>query len=191
MELVGEKLNWILTAKSSFVSPGEQREPFRKAATWKRYTLFNRDQYPLPDMALYGSHPFHLSIEEALKEKDNQASGLFLFNSNAMDIITQPAPAITYRTIGGVFDFFLFMGPKPEQVLQQYHQLIGLPQLPPYWALGFHLSRYGYRNMSNLQAVFERNRNESLPYDVQVWRLEMLETFSQSNQTDSGPTSMS
>ena len=60
---------------------------------------------------LYGSHPFYMNLEDR-----GRASGVFLKNSNAMDIILQPAPAITYRTIGGVLDFYIFTGPSPAQV---------------------------------------------------------------------------
>jgi maltase-glucoamylase len=29
-------------------------------------------------------------------------------------------PMLTWRTVGGVLDFFVFMGPTPENVVQQY-----------------------------------------------------------------------
>ncbi|KAH9517561.1 hypothetical protein DERF_008227 [Dermatophagoides farinae] len=153
---------------------GEHREPFRKPTNWKRYTMFNRDQYPLPDMALYGSHPFYMTVEEYNDKRP--ASGVFLFNSNAMDIITQPQPAITFRTIGGILDFFLFFGPKAEDVVCQYHNLIGLPLMPPFWSLGFHLSRFGYRNMSNLLATFTRNRDVEIPMDVQWTDIDIMDS---------------
>lgn len=59
-----------------------------------------------------------------------------------VDIIIQPAPAITYRTIGGVLDFYIFLGPTPADVITQYLEVIGKPTFPPYWSLGFQISRY-------------------------------------------------
>ena len=31
-----------------------------------------------------------------------------------------PLAMLTYRTIGGKLDFYMFLGPKPENVVQQY-----------------------------------------------------------------------
>jgi hypothetical protein len=42
----------------------------------------------------------------------------------------------THRAIGGIVELYVFLGPTPEEVTRQYHQLIGKPMMPPYWALG-------------------------------------------------------
>lgn len=40
------------------------------------------------------------------------------------------------RAIGGLVELYLFLGPTPEEVIRQYHQVVGKPMMPPYWALG-------------------------------------------------------
>ena len=67
------------------------------------------------------------------------------------------------RTIGGIFDFYLFLGPTPEQVVQQYTNAIGFPMMPPYWALGFQLCKYGYGNIEELRTVVEGMRSYDIP----------------------------
>jgi len=80
------------------------------------------------------------------------------------EVELQPMPAITYRTIGGILDMYIFLGPKPDDVIQQYTAVIGLPLMPPYWSLGFHLCRYGYNSADNLKKVIARNRQLGIPF---------------------------
>ena len=39
------------------------------------------------------------------------------------DVTFQPLHALTYRTTGGVLDFYVFLGPTPELVTQQYTEV--------------------------------------------------------------------
>lgn len=41
------------------------------------------------------------------------------------EVALQPAPAITWRTIGGILDFYVFTGPDPASVIGQYVEVIG------------------------------------------------------------------
>jgi len=84
-----------------------------------------------------------------------------------LDIDLQPLPAVTFRPIGGILDFYIFSGPMAEDVVQQYVSVIGRPQMPPYWALGFHLCRYNYNSAQRLKFIIERNRKLQIPYEVQ------------------------
>ncbi|XP_042638461.1 uncharacterized protein LOC103207213 [Orycteropus afer afer] len=139
-------------------------QQYRHDMNWKTWPIFARDTTPNRDGTnLYGAQTFFLCLEDA----SGSSFGVFLMNSNAMDVVLQPAPAITYRTTGGILDFYVFLGDTPEQVVQEYLELIGRPVLPSYWALGFHLSRYDYGTLSNMKEVVERNRAAGLPYDVQ------------------------
>jgi len=43
-------------------------------------------------------------------------------------------------------------------------QLIGRPFIPPYWSLGFQISRWDYGSLDEIKRVVERNRQAGLPY---------------------------
>lgn len=141
---------------------GEHQDKFLIDINWTSRGFWARDQAPRVNTNLYGVHPFYMNID-----KHGNAYGVFLLNSNAMQVDFQPLPALTYRTMGGVLDFYIFTGPSPIDVIQQYTELIGRPYFPPYWALGFHLCRWGYENSRNLKEVIKRMRDSKIPYDVQ------------------------
>lgn len=144
---------------------GEHKDSLRKKLDWKRYTLFNRDSPPIPDTNLYGSFPYYLMVEDG--DKNMNAHGIFLLNSNAMDVILQPTPAVTWRTSGGILDFFIFMGPSAPEVTRQNLNLIGKPVMQPYWSLGFHLCKYGYNSLAKTNETMQRNLDAGIPLDAQ------------------------
>lgn len=61
--------------------------------------------------------------------------GVLLMNSNGMDIVITDSK-ISYRIIGGVADFYFFLGPTPNAVLEQLTYIVGRPMMAPYWSLG-------------------------------------------------------
>jgi alpha-glucosidase (family GH31 glycosyl hydrolase) len=132
-----------------------------------RYGIFARDQPPQgQNENLYGTHPFYMVIEP-----NGQAFGVFIFNSNAQDYkldeFDNDKAMLTYRTIGGVLDMFLFSGSTPEAVIRQYQSVIGHPYMPPYWAFGFQLCRYGYETLDKMKAAMNRTLSANIPIDVQ------------------------
>lgn len=76
--------------------------------------------------------------------------------------------SLTYRFVGGVFDFFFFAGPTPKDVLEQYHSLIGRPGLPAAWNLGFHQCRWGYHTLGALKDVVGNYSAAGIPLDT-IW----------------------
>lgn len=40
-----------------------------------------------------------------------------------VEVTLQPAPAVTYRTIGGVLDFYILLGDTPEAIVQEFTQV--------------------------------------------------------------------
>ncbi|XP_029433338.1 lysosomal alpha-glucosidase-like isoform X2 [Rhinatrema bivittatum] len=141
---------------------GEHRSSFLHSLDWKTLTFWARDVPPMEDVNLYGTHPFYLMLEEG-----GAAHGVFLLNSNAMEVALQPAPALTWRTIGGILDFYIFLGPDPAAVIQQYQEVIGFPTMPPLWGLGFHLCRWGYGTSDETWRVVKDMRSEQIPQNAQ------------------------
>ncbi|KAH9371105.1 hypothetical protein HPB48_015670 [Haemaphysalis longicornis] len=139
------------------------RDRFQHDMDWRTWSIFNRDTFPEDHSNLYGSHPMYMCIE-----KDNNAHAVLLLNSNAMEVQLQPTPAVTFRTTGGVFDFYFFLGPTPEDVVRQYTEAVGRPLMPPYWSLGFHLGRWGYRTTEYVQDTQKKMRDMNMPQDVVI-----------------------
>ncbi|ESP05179.1 hypothetical protein LOTGIDRAFT_66896, partial [Lottia gigantea] len=143
---------------------GENRHKSFRHDMKQTWPMFSRDQAPGHDNAnLYGVHPFY----ECVEDKNGNTHGVFLLNSNAQEYSFTDLPSLTYRTIGGILDFYVFMGPTPENVIQQYTSLIGRPVMPPYWSLGFQLCRYGYNHIDNIKLAVENTKKHNIPLDIQ------------------------
>lgn len=55
---------------------------------------------------------------------------------------------ITYKTIGGVIDFRFVVGEfDPEGLLKKWNSVLGSSTIPPFWSMGFHQSRWGYKHI--------------------------------------------
>lgn len=152
-------------ASSYVFGLGEHYDNFlKKTDSYKAYSFYNTDKLPLPQgRRSYGSFPFLINLSKSTKT----AYGIYFHNSDGMDIVLQPDNSISFRTVGGVIDLFFFSGPTALDVIKQYQNLVGLPDLPPQWSLGFHLCRYNYSSIENLYEVWNRTRHSGIPFDVQ------------------------
>ncbi|XP_035038068.2 lysosomal alpha-glucosidase isoform X3 [Hippoglossus stenolepis] len=151
---------------------GEHRSTFLHDVHWNTLTMWARDVPPTEQTNLYGAHPFYLAMEDG-----GNAHGFFLLNSNAMDVALQPAPALTWRSIGGILDFYVFLGPDPGSVIEQYVEVIGFPAMPIYWALGYHLCRWGYKTSDSTWEVVKKMRNYGMPQDVQWNDIDYMDQY--------------
>lgn len=142
------------------------------------YTTFSKDaQSPLDDGShpggknMYGHQPFylvHLLGNDLLGDK---FLGVLFMNSNAQDVVIERSYGginVHHKTIGGVVDFYFFYPGTAEDVLRKYHSFVGKPYLPPFWALGYHQSRYGWKDLETVRKVVEKFDEEDIPLDA-IW----------------------
>lgn len=98
------------------------------------YTLYTTDVSAINlNTDLYGSHPVYMDLRNDGGRP--YAHAVLLLNSNGMDVFYR-GTSLTYKVIGGVFDFYFFAGPTPLSVVDQYTSFVGRPAPMPYWSLG-------------------------------------------------------
>ncbi|KAG9298864.1 hypothetical protein G9A89_015885 [Geosiphon pyriformis] len=163
------EISTLLPAQSNIYGFGEVVAPLKRKEG-QRMTLWNRDA-PCPEGEnLYGSHPFYIEINEG------KAHGVFLLNSNGMDVCYENGK-LTYKIIGGIIDFYILLGPKPQAVVEQYAQMIGYPYFIPYWSLGFHQCRWGYNTLEQWEKMVSQQEDAKLPMDVAWIDIDYMDSF--------------
>ncbi|KAJ8689619.1 hypothetical protein PTI98_012506 [Pleurotus ostreatus] len=136
-------------------------------------TMWARDIADPIDENIYGSHPVYLEHRFNATTKKSNSHGVFLLSAAGADILllTPPGSAVSlveYRMIGGVLDFYFFSGPTPQDVIEQYGVLVGLPTWQPIWGFGFHLCRWGYRNIDETRQQVLAMKAANIPLEV-MW----------------------
>ncbi|KAK3899465.1 exo-beta-1,3-glucanase, partial [Staphylotrichum tortipilum] len=170
---------------------GETMHGFRLGENLTR-TLFAADVNDREDANLYGAHPVYLDTRyyttntpadgsggpqvlqyapdptDTTKEYVSYTHGVFLRNAHAQEVLLRPG-GITWRTLGGSIDLYLFSGPTAKEVMAEYQKTtVGLPARQQYWTLGFHQCRWGYRNWGELQEVVDGFEGAGIPLET-IW----------------------
>ena len=137
------------------------------------YTIWPTNQKSIYDNGkggqnLYGHQPIGLH-----KTKYNQIwLGFVFLNSNAQDIQiyknSEKETIISHKTIGGIIDYYIIVNNSPENVIKDIKFLLGLPPLPPYWALGYHQGGDMFNNINKIKKIYKKYKKEKIPIDS-IW----------------------
>lgn len=137
---------------------------------WNAYSLDN-DQ--VLDVNAHSVHPMY--VETRYENGTSSSHGVYARNAHGQDWLLRDKK-VTYRTIGGSFDFYFLSGPSATEVISQYQTgIVGTPVMQPYWALGFHQVRWSYQNWSNLQDVIDAYADQNIQLEGIMNDLDYLE----------------
>jgi alpha-glucosidase len=161
------RLKTSLPANANIYGLGEHTESFRlpiEEGTTR--TLWTRDSFGIPPGTnLYGSHPVYF------EHRTTGTHGVFMLNSNGMDIKLKSEAdkgSLEYNIIGGILDLYFFAGPSPLDVARQYAEVAGLPAEVPYWSLGLHQCRFGYKDIGEVEQVIANYSAAGIPLET-MW----------------------
>ncbi|THU98206.1 hypothetical protein K435DRAFT_828477 [Dendrothele bispora CBS 962.96] len=151
-------------------------------------TMWARDVGDPTDENMYGSHPFYLEHRFDESTNTSQSHGVFLLNSAGSDILlttpsnsnsnsTKAKSLIQYRYLGGTLDMYFFSGPSTKEVVEQYGELVGYPSWVPFWGFGFHLCRWGYRDINDTRDQVIKMREAGIPLEVMWNDIDLYHAF--------------
>lgn len=130
----------------------------------EKMTMWNTDVYAPhnPEIdALYQSIPYFMAI------RNGKAYGLFFDNTfKAVFDMKTSNETYSFWAEGGQLDYYLFAGPKPKDVLEQYTEITGRMPIPPKWALGYHQSRYSYQSEQEVRELVKEFQQRDIPLDA-------------------------
>ncbi|KAM3717044.1 Neutral alpha-glucosidase AB [Dirofilaria immitis] len=152
------------------------------------YRLYNLDVFEFEVnelMSLYGAIPFLLAhnkerslgllwlnaaetwvdINSSTADKGILRSLVEKFKRNSVDV---PQIDVHFMSESGLIDFFLMLGPKPNDIFRQNSGLTGMYPLPPLFALGYHQCRWNYNDEEDVHEVHANFDKHDIPVDA-IW----------------------
>ena len=72
------------------------------------------------------------------------------------------------KNTGPLFEYFIFTGNCPKEIVSSYSEVIGKPQLPPVWAFGLWISANEWNRQSEIEAQLFMAEELGIPISVIV-----------------------
>ncbi len=129
-----------------------------------KMTMWNTDVYAPhnPEIdSLYQSIPYFMAI------RNGRAYGVFLDNPSKTTFDLKSSTEVySFQAERGELDYYIFAGPEPKDVIEQYTEITGRMPLPPKWALGYHQSRYSYQTEEEVRELVRTFKEKGIPLDA-------------------------
>jgi len=139
--------------------------------TGSRSLPLNRRGYSLP---LHNNPWYGYSLNaDALNYSvpvimSSRGYALFIDNpsSGRLDIGKTNPDMLSYTTGSGRLSFYLIPGKNYSEILSRLHALVGTQTMPPRWAMGHFMSRFGYTSEVQVQGILQEMEKNEIPVDA-------------------------
>ncbi|MDE3145140.1 MAG: glycoside hydrolase family 31 protein [Bacteroidota bacterium] len=157
-------LSFLLNDDEKIFGGGERALPLNRRGY--RINLYNNPWYGYGEGAdnLNFSVPFFTS---------SKGYGLFFDNGSKgyADIGKSINNIFEAGFLSGEINFFVILGKDYKEILTSYQKLTGTQPLPPRWALGNFMSRFGYTSETQVKDIAAKMKAEKIPFDAIIFDL--------------------
>lgn len=167
------KLEFDLSPKDRIYGLGEHLGSINRRG--RKYRSYCRDEanHTEDKSELYGAHNFFIHV------KDQEQTGYFIdFPGEVVyDIGFKDDKIFTIEIYGKDFRIVKIRGDSIEEIVSRFLQTVGKAFIPPKWAFGYFQSRWGYKDMEEIQEVYEKFQQQEIPLDGIYLDLDYMEDF--------------
>jgi oligosaccharide 4-alpha-D-glucosyltransferase len=155
---------FLLHNEEKIFGAGERALPLNRRGY--KLNLYNNPAYGYGVGAenLNYSVPFITSSNNYAIFFDNPSKGY-------LDIGKTSANVLEYGAVSGELNFYIILGDTYADMLASYHKLTGTQPIPPRWAFGNFLSRFGYTSEAQVRNIMQQMKNYNIPYDAVIFDL--------------------
>ncbi|UAY52789.1 TIM-barrel domain-containing protein [Ferruginibacter albus] len=143
---------------------GERALPLNRRGY--QFNLYNGPHYGYGEGAdnLNYSVPFFTS---------SMGYGLFFDNPSKgyVDIGKTDANIFKAGFVSGELNVYVILGNDYKAILSSYYQLTGTQPLPPRWAFGNLMSRFGYTSEAQVKSIIDSMHQQDIPVDAVIFDL--------------------
>ena len=157
----------------SFYGLGDK--PMHSNLKGKRVENWNTDEYAFGKDRdpIYKTVPFYIGLNEKM------SYGIFFDNTfkTHFDFAQERRDITSFWADGGEMNYYFFYGPEMKDVVKNYTNLTGVPEMPPMWALGFHQSKWSYYPENKFRKLAEEFRSRQIPCDALYLDIDYMDGF--------------
>lgn len=130
------------------------------------FNLYNNPWYGYSEGAdnLNYSVPFFISTDGYGVFFDNPSKGFADIGKTKNDIFT-------IGFMSGELNCYVILGKNTKEILSSFHKLTGTQPLPPIWAMGNLMSRFGYTSQQQLDSIIQITQQQNIPFDAVIFDL--------------------